>query len=349
MTLLQTKTKLVGLALLALVLGACKDTETTEPEKTYPTPYELSVPLGFPKPQLSIDNPLTVEGIQMGKMFYSDPILSTNGRTCTSCHQQENSFSSPLFTSWTGVKISVPPHVNLAFKKHYNWEGSQMSLDTLAMGDFEPEFFNTNPDLLYKKISEHPLYPTLFKQAFGVNNVYDLGYHELKKTIAKSIAQYLRTKISINSKFDKFRRREVLLNQMEYEGYVIFFSEKGDCFHCHSEPLFSDQEFHNNGLTASYSGFDKGRFTITNKDEDMGKFLSPTLRNIELTAPYMHDGRLKTLEDVVNHYNEGVVDESHVDPLLTKRDGTKKLNLTPIEKIQLVAFLKTLTDLDYIK
>jgi cytochrome c peroxidase len=254
-----------------------------------------------------------------------------------------------MFTSWTGVKISVPPHVNLAFKKHYNWEGSQMSLDTLAMGDFEPEFFNTNPDLLFKNLSEHPIYPTLFKQAFGVNNVYDLSYHELKKTIAKSIAQYLRTKISVDSKFDKYRRKEVLLNQMEYEGYVIFFSERGDCFHCHSEPLFSDQEFHNNGLNTSYTDFDKGRNLVTGKDEDMGKFLSPTLRNIELTAPYMHDGRLKTLEDVINHYNEGVVDEAHVDPLLTKRDGTKKLNLTPIEKLQLVAFLKTLTDLNYIK
>ncbi|MDZ4666709.1 MAG: cytochrome c peroxidase [bacterium] len=341
---LALKNKYFYSLFLGLAIIGCKEKDVAEPSQSYPTPYTLAVPNGFPKPSYSTDNPLTAEGIQLGKMLYSDPILSTNGKTCITCHVPSKSYSSPIFVSGAGATISVPPHINLAFKKSYNWAGSQESLDTLAMGDFEPEIFNTNADLLFKNLSEHSLYPKLFKQAFGIESVYNLSYHELKKTIAKSIAQYLRTRISSNSKFDKYRRKEILLDQNEYEGYVIFFSEKGDCFHCHSEPLFSDQEFHNNGLTTSYVGFDQGRFAITNKLEDMGKFVSPTLRNIEITAPYMHDGRLKTLEEVVDHYNEGVVNDVHVDPLLTKRDGTKKLHLTPLEKIQLVAFLKTLTD-----
>lgn len=247
------------------------------------------------------------------------------------------------------VNLGLYMNINEWFRNKFNWEGSQYSLDTLAMGDFEPSIFNTDSTLLFKKLKEHPIYPTLFKQAFGIENIDALSYHELKKTIAQSIAQYLRSRISANSKFDKFNRKEVLLNQMEYEGYMIFFSEKGDCFHCHSDPLFSDQEYHNNGVSAQYFGFDQGRYAITGKQEDMGKFISPTLRNIELTAPYMHNGRFSTLEEVVEHYNHGVANNVSVDHLLTKINGTKNLYLTPIQKLQLVAFLKTLTDLDYIK
>lgn len=343
------KTKLITCFGLLMLNIACKDDTKVNPENAGPTPYQLVIPTGFPKPHLSKDNPLTVEGIQLGKMLYSDPILSSNGRSCNSCHLKENSFSLPIFNSWTGAKISVPPHVNLAFRNKFNWIGSEHSLDTLAMGDFEPEFFNTKPDDLYKKLSGHNVYPSLFKKAFGINKIEDVPYHQLKKTIAMALAQYIRTMISANSKFDKFKRRELGLNQMEHEGYVIFFSEKGDCFHCHSDPLFSDQEFHNTGLNTSYIGFDKGLFNITQKPEDMGKFLSPTLRNIEFTAPYMHDGRFSTLEQVIDHYNEGVSDDKHVDPLLSKRDGTRKLHLNDLQKHQLIAFLKTLSDWDYIK
>lgn len=336
----------VGMLLLSI---SCQEETTVNPENNEPTPYSLAIPTGFPKSYLSKENPLTIEGIQLGKMLYSDPILSSNGRSCSSCHLKENSFSLPIFNSWSGTKISVPPHVNLAFRNKFNWTGSEHNLDTLAMGDFEPEFFNTKPDELYKKLSEHSVYPSLFKKAFGINKIEEVPYHQLKKTIAMALAQHIRTMISANSKFDKFKRRELSLNQMEHEGYVIFFSEKGDCFHCHSDPLFSDQEFHNTGLNISYNGSDKGLFNLTQRQEDMGKFLSPTLRNIEFTAPYMHDGRFSNLEQVIDHYNEGVSDDKHVDPLLNKRNGTRKLNLTPIQKQQLIAFLKALSDWDYIK
>ncbi|OYU96425.1 MAG: cytochrome-c peroxidase [Bacteroidetes bacterium B1(2017)] len=336
--------------LLILVIGiGCKSDTTTETAKTYPTPYTVTVPAGFPPLEVSASNPLTEEGVLLGKMLYSDSILSTNTRRCTSCHNPIYSYSSPTFTSWAGTKFSVPPHINLGFKKTFNWDGSEESLDTLAMGDFEPEFFNTNPTLLVQKLKAHPVYPDLFNKAFGIADVGQITYTELKRRIANAIAQYLRTRVSANSKFDKYRRKQVLLTQNEYEGYVIFYSEKGDCFHCHSEPLYTDQQYHNNGVSETYTGFDLGRQNITHKDEDKGKFFTPTLRNIELTAPYMHDGRLATLEDVVNFYSEGVSADSYVDPLMTKKNGLRQLNLTPLEKMQLVAFLKTLTDLDYMK
>lgn len=344
---LALKNKTILLGLMVLLAASCKKNETQQTEKTYPTPYSLTIPKGFPQPVLYADNPLTEEGILLGKMLYGDSILSTNGRACISCHQPALSFSSPMYHSWNGFHYSVPPHINLAFKKAYNWDGSQGCLDTLAMGDFAPEFFNANYDGLVQKLKAHPIYPSLFNKAFGVIDLNQLSYTELKRDIAYSIGQYLRTKISSNSKFDQYRRKEVLLDNNEYEGYVIFFSEKGDCFHCHGEPLFSDQEYHNNGLGDTYIGYDQGRTMVTNKEEDLGKFYTPTLRNIEQTAPYMHDGRLKTLEEVVEFYNSGVKDEVHVDPLMTKTNGTKNLNLTPLEKMQLVAFLRTLTDKTY--
>lgn len=339
---------IAGLVFITSVFFACKQNDTPKQVNTYPTPYEMSVPPGFPKPELSSINPLTVEGIQLGKMLYSDSILSTNGRSCTSCHLAINSFSLPIFNSWSGRKFSVPAHINLGFKKQYNWEGSQECLDTLAMDDFDPEFFNTNPEILYKKLAAHPIYPTLFNQAFGISDISKIPFQELKRKIAYSLAQYLRSKVSANSKFDQYRNKKALLNNLEYEGYVIFYSEKGDCFHCHSEPLYTDQQFHNNGASDTYVGFDLGRQNISNKEEDKGKFFTPTLRNIELTAPYMHDGRFKTLQEVVDFYSEGVAENQYVDPLMTKRNGTRKLNLTPLEKLQLIAFLKTLTDLDYL-
>ncbi len=347
MMYLANQNKHIILLWVAVSLVACKANETPEAAKTYPTPYTLEVPRGFPNPKLSTTNPLTVEGIELGKRLYNDDILSTNGRSCTSCHQPINSYSSPLFTSWSGITYSVPPHINLGFKSSFNWDGSQNSLDTLGMGDFEPEFFNTDPVLLFKRLSEHPIYSDLFKKAYNIANVNDLTYHELKKKIAMAIAQYLRSRVSANSKFDQFRRREVLLDNLEYEGYVIFFSEKGDCFHCHTEPLFTDQQFHNNGVSNTYTGFNRGRFAITGKDADMGKFLTPTLRNISLTAPYMHDGRFKTLEEVVDFYDSGVHANGYVDPLMTKTNGERELLLTPLQKLQLIAFLKTLTDIGY--
>jgi cytochrome c peroxidase len=145
---MQSKYLTIGLVFSASLLFSCTKTQTVTPEDNNnykPTPYTLQIPAGFPEYNvLSIENPLTVEGIALGKSLYSDPILSTNGKSCTTCHQPINSFSKPIYNAPNGYAISVPPHLNLAFKKNYNWEGSQLSLDTLAMGDFGPDIFNSD-------------------------------------------------------------------------------------------------------------------------------------------------------------------------------------------------------------
>ena len=350
---MQSKLLKIGLFLSVSFVFSCTKTQTDVPVENNdykPTPYVLQIPAGFPEYNvLSIANPLTVEGIALGKSLYSDPILSTNGRSCTTCHYKENSFSIPIYNAQNGFKISVPPHVNLAFKKNYNWTGSELSLDTLCMGDFAPEFFNSDSATLYAALSKHPFYKDAIYKAFLIKDIYSLSFIQLQKKIAYSIAQYLRTKISINSKYDQLQKGASRFTDEEWEGYNIFFSEKGDCFHCHQPPLFSDNEFHNNGVSATFEGFDAGRWLITNNKADIGKFATPTLRNLGFTAPYMHDGRFKTLEEVVEFYNSGVNYSPTIDPISSKKAPYYKLNLSTQQKASLVAFLKTLTDDSYVK
>ena len=162
------------------------------------------------------------------------------------------------------------------------------------------------------------------------------------------MAQFIRTLISGNSRYDRWRRGDGLLNASELSGLSIFFTEKGDCFHCHSTPFFSDNDFHNIGLETVYAGEGRGRYNVTGNPEDMGKFKTPTLRNIELTAPYMHDGRFGSLEEVVHHYNLDVQPSATLDPIMTKPMRGLELELTQQEEKDLVSFLKALTDTTFI-
>lgn len=340
------KIKALLCVFISLFAYACKKNDDTSltTEKKGQTPYLLVYPKLFPEPSIPAENPMTKEGVELGKFLYSDPILSSNGLTCSSCHLQSKSFSSPLFISSKGYHISVPPHVNLAFKKFYNWTGSETYLDTLCVADFGPEFFNTDSNQLLERLSVHPYYSKQFKAAFNIDRIAQLSYSEMKKYISYAITQYMRTLISFNSKYDLYKTGTGNLTEMEFGGMLIFFSEKGDCFHCHSPWLFSDGAFHNNGLNEVFNAFDKGRELITGFESDRGKFYTPTLRNIAQTAPYMHDGRFNTLEEVVDFYNEGVKESVTLDPIMYKRKDVQKLGLNQIEKMQLVAFLKTLSD-----
>lgn len=333
---------ILGIGVAIWLVACTKDKPVVTPAG--PTPMELTIPPFFPKPYLNPDNPLTYEGVKLGKKLYNDAILSSNGLSCSSCHNKDLSYSTPLFTDKNGASTSVPPHVNLAFNPNYNWNGSLPILDTLCMGDFEPEFFNTNRDTLYRRLSTHAEYPGLFRDAFGIKNINDLEYRALKLKICYAISQHIRTLISADSKFDRYVMNTVNLNAMETEGMSIFFSEKGDCFHCHGAPLFTDNIFHNNGINASFTGLDQGRFLVTGDPKHLGLFSSPTLRNIEYTAPYMHDGRFATLEEVVEFYNSGVKHSETLDPLMTKNNKLTGLQLTDYQKKCLVAFLKTLSD-----
>ena len=338
--------------MLAINAWSCRTDDSPEMQQPLPyapTPYPFKTPEGFPPPFISKENPLTVEGVELGKRLYSDAILSSNGLSCASCHVKSQSYSAPIFNAANGYRMSVPPHVNLAFKTNYNWTGSVQVLDTLCMGDFEPEFFNTVAADLFDRLNNHPQYPELFRKAFGITELNNLSYRELKLKICYAVSQYMRTLVSADARYDRYKARQTSLTELEYAGMVIFFSERGDCFHCHSDPLFTDNEFHNNGLNNVFQGFDAGRFLVTGSDRDKGKFLTPTLRNIARTAPYMHDGRYAKLEDVVEFYNSGVKNSPYIDPIMNKRENISNLNLSAGEKAALVAFLKTLTDEKFVE
>ncbi|MCF6342532.1 MAG: hypothetical protein L3J31_06995 [Bacteroidales bacterium] len=312
------------LFLTILLLTDCKKNENPEPpgDPFTPTPYEINIPLGFPDLYIAEDNPLTVEGVQLGRMLYYDSILDINGsRACASCHFQEESFSL--------ASVNSLAHVNLGWNGVYLWNGKiEGTLEDIMLFEVE-KFFKTD----LSKLNTHKTYPGLFKKAFDVDVI-------TSKEAAYALAQFERTLISGNSKWDRYLRGEASLTQAEAQGFEVFFTEKGDCFHCHGTVLFTDNLFHNNGLDSIP---EQGRAKITNDPIDVGKFKSPTLRNIMLTAPYMHNGRFATIEEVINFYSEGILWSPTIDPLM-KKVSQGGVQLTQQEKNNLIEFLKTLTD-----
>jgi cytochrome c peroxidase len=323
-------------SLLPLLLGllpgiffqACKkDSENASPHPDWvyaPTPYELNLPASFPILNIPGDNKLTVEGVALGRRLYYDSMLDKNeARACASCHLQSKSFSS---------FAEVLPHVNLGWNNAFLWNGKvKGTLEDVMLFEVE-EFFQAD----MRKFNNHPEYPKLFYEAFGVEEITSTH-------AAKALAQFVRTLVSGNSRYDKAITpgSGVFLTDEELRGYEIFNTEKGDCFHCHGGILFTDNMFHNNALDETPS--EAGLSAITGNPFDLGKFKSPTLRNIELTAPYMHDGRYQTLEEVIDFYSEGLHYSPTVDPLM-KFVHQGGIQLTAQEKSDLIAFLRMLTD-----
>ena len=308
------------------------------------TPYDIITPYGFPDMIIPEDNPMTFEGVELGRKLFNDPILSANNTlACINCHMPESSFSDPNQFS-TGIdgflgNRNSSALINLGWSSSFNWDGSVKSLEEQA---FEPvtnslEMHNSWNNV-ENTLNQDEEYLLLFKQAYNID--YIDSTH-----VVMAIAQFERTLISNNSKFDKYSRGEEVFTKSELNGFAIFNSERGDCFHCHGTSLFTDNLFHNNGLDVE-PFLDLGLGKITENTNDNGKFKTPTLRNIEVSAPYMHDGRFATLEKVIEHYDSGGHFSSTVDPLM-KKLGVG-LNLTNQEKSDLIAFLKTLTDYDYI-
>ncbi len=333
------------IAMALLLAEGCTKDKTPVNDFTI-TPYNLIIPQGFPPMPIPAYNPTSVEGVALGRKLYYDPILSMNARSCSSCHFQELSFSVPIIGP-TGN--NVLPHINLGWKSNYLWFGGEHQLDHIPLADLAEGnvFLNTNNDTLLERLKNHPQYPELFENAFGID-ITEVSMQDRHHYISYALAQFLRTLISANSRFDQYTRHEIQLSPSEINGYIIFNTEKGDCFHCHGSALFTDNEPRNNGNDSIFTGNNQGRFIVTNDSNDMGKFISSTLRNIELTAPYMHDARFATLEEVVEFYNSGVKRSPTVDPIMTKPGKEYGLQLTQQEKDDLVAFLKTLTDTSYI-
>ena len=345
---MSTFSKVYFLLLSVLIWGGCNQPCDDEPYVT--TPYELQIPAGLPSmdPFIPADNPMTVEGVALGRKLFYDPLLSgDNTQACASCHLQENGFSDPRQFS-EGIDGSIGNRnamaiINLGWNQFgFFWDGREATLEDQALKPVtNPIEMNTTWPEVEAKLNAHAEYPELFKKAYDVDYIDSL-------TVAKAIAQFERTLISGNSKFDRYYNQQAeQLTEQELRGFVLYTTEEADCFHCHGLGAFmTDNRFHNNGMDTDFSS-DEGRYLVTGDDADKGKFRTPTLRNIELTAPYMHDGRFFTLEQVVDHYSEHVQMSETLDPLM-ELVGVGGAQLTQQEKEDLIAFLKTFTDTEFI-
>ena len=330
---------LTSLLSITLIGGCKKDEENSTVKKgdmVYdPKPYAFNLPEHFPNFIVPKDNPTTIEGVALGKKLYYDKTLSIGGplegNACASCHNQSKNFSN------NKPGTSVLSHTNLQWASFFLWNGKvEGTLEDIMLFEVT-EFFKADIALFNADTS----YQRMCYEAFGTKTISatEMSY---------AMAQWLRTLMSTNSKFDRFFNFKEELTPLEQRGYQLFNTEAGDCFHCHSTPLTTDHNFHNIGLDSIPVGADAGRYNVTGDPSDIGKFLVPTLRNVALTAPYMHDGRFKTLEEVIEHYNSGVKHSNTLDPIMTKPGKEYGLQLTATDKAALVAFLKTFTDDEYL-
>jgi len=309
-----------------------------------PRPYFLKVPEGFPDYFLDEQNRLSYEGIELGRRLFYDPILSRNNNiSCGSCHIQEYAFSDPrkksIGTHGDETGFHSMPLFNIAWMDRFFWDGRAPTREAQAL---KPVVSHAEMDMKWTEVAErlkkHPEYPRLFKKAFGDAEIDS-------SLVTKALVQFEMTIVSANSKFDRFLRGETELTPMENLGYEVFSSfARGDCTHCHllQNPQLADNSFHNNGLDKD-GEVKPGLYNVTGIMQDYGKFKTPSLRNLAFTAPYMHDGRFATLEQVINFYSSGVHTNSTVDPLMqfAFQGGVQ---LDTVEKQAIIAFLLTLTD-----
>ncbi|PZX48547.1 cytochrome-c peroxidase [Algoriphagus chordae] len=346
-------------------LISCGNTE--EEPITGPTQISLDAPDYFPSTiAMPTDNPLTAEGVQLGRMLFYEKKLSADGTvSCGSCHQQQKAFSDGNQFSF-GVSDSIGDMnsmslSNLHWQTKFFWNGRAISLEDQAIQPIEDEReMNLPIEEAVNRLQADAKYPSLFKNAFGTSEISS-------NLIGKALSQFERTLISANSKFDAWIRNEVELSPEEQLGLELFFTHPeptlqlrgGNCSDCHIGFLTAgDSEglagFHNNGLD-SEENLSLGLMEITGNSFDRGKFKAPGLRNIALTAPYMHDGRFQTLEEVLDHYNGHIQNNSTLDVLILEASnelpdgsGNVKLHLSDDEKAAIIAFLHTLTDQQFI-
>ncbi len=354
-----TRTSIVGVALLALGAGIYW---TSDP---VPTPLaDFSVPFVYGKFAVPPDNPLTVESVELGRRLFYDPLLSgPNTVSCATCHRQELAFtdgkSGSVGVSGEPLAFSSMSLANLLWgPRRFFWDGRAMSLEEQALIPIQdPDEMDQDLDVLVEELEADPIYHDLFERAYGEISA---------SAIAKAIASFERTLVWANAKYDRFLRGEVNLTDAEEAGRKLFMAHPdtkvslrgGNCIDCHSQFLTSGfraafDGFSNNGLDGE-DDLLAGLAGVTGRAEDRGRFKAPTLRNIALTAPYMHDGRFATLEEVLEHYNSGIQDSTTLSPLIAEATNSPSsehrisLFLTPDEQAAIIAFLHTLTDHDFV-
>lgn len=306
------------------------------------TALNFEIPNGFPQPQYTFQsNPLTQQGFDLGKRLFYDGLLSKDGNfPCASCHQQFAAFAtfdhdlSHGFNNQFTTR-NAPALQNLAWMKEFQWDGgvNHIEVQPLAPITAANEMAEDIGNVV-TKLKSDAHYPAMFAAAFGDPEINS-------QRILKALAQFTASLVSSNSKYDKMTRGQATFNTTEQQGYTLFKAKK--CVSCHQEPLFTDQSYRNNGMTLNPILKDYGRMTITGKKEDSLKFKVPSLRNVYLTFPYSHDGRFYSLENILDHYSNGIQQSATLDPLLKN-----KIPMSSEEKYYIKIFLSTLTDSTFI-
>lgn len=324
---------------IAIAFSSCKKDNSSEAGE-----YKLLLPAHFPAPEYDLNNnKVTKKGLELGRRLFYDPSLSRNGKiSCGSCHQQFAGFAHSDHDVSHGVDDLLGSRnslaiINMLWNKSFFWDGGVFNMDLLTLNPITNpvEMDNTLPNII-ESLKKDPTYIAQFKEAFPENGEIN------QVNIFKAFSQFMSSMVSANSPYDAYVLGDkTALTPLAQEGLKIF---ENNCSSCHQPPLFTDQSFRYNGLPLNA---DFGRYNASLIESDRYKFKVPTLRNIEVTGPYMHTGKLKTLESVIEHYSTKVEDNSYTDPLLFKNDSPG-FQFTTSEKEALVAFLKSLTDRQFL-
>lgn len=330
----------VGLLVGFVTLVAC----TKQLEQVKDVFPGFGVPSNFGTPVYPVNGPnkVTEAVFILGRtLFYEGKLSRDNTISCGSCHIQSAAFTHHGHDLSHGIddllgRRNAPSIANAAWYQHFFWDGGVFNLDLLSLAPIQNpvEMDETMPNIL-RKLRSTPKYPSLFSSAFGDTSITGTR-------VLQALSQFMLMCISSNSKYDSVMRKEpgVQFTQQEQAGYQIY---KNKCSTCHTEPLLTNNQFANNGLPLGINP-DEGRYEVTLNAADKYKFKVPTLRNLQYTAPYMHDGRLLTLNAVLNHYQTGMVNTGTVHPQFFSNGQLVGIPLTPTEREQLLAFLNTLND-----
>lgn len=323
------KMKYFFLSILAVTIISCKKKNDDD------LAFQLIYPSYFPTPVYNFkNNELTKEKFELGRKLFYDGILSSdNSVSCGTCHSQVHGFADHNVNFSSGVNNlkgtrNSPAITNMIWSPSFMWDGGVNHIEVFSVAPItNPVEMNETMSNVISKLNNNSEYKNLFKIAYGIDNITD-------QAMLRALTIYMSMMVSCNSKYDKVRQGKVSFSTDEAEGYELF---KQKCASCHSEPLFTNYQYKNNGLDSIYTDLGRGRITFNANDN--GKFKVPSLRNVELTYPYMHDGRFWTLEQVLEHYNSGIKHSATLAPELASG-----LPMTADEKKKIIAFLQTLTD-----
>jgi cytochrome c peroxidase len=303
--------------------------------------YSLEYPDYFPEPAYDFNkNPLNKDKIELGRALFYDPILSKDGMiSCASCHSPYNAFAHTDHDLSHGIDDQIgtrnaPALFNLAWQSSFMWDGAINHLDMQALAPIShPKEMNESLANVVAKLQQSEYYPSLFAKAFGESNITG-------EYVLKALSQFQLTLVSADAKYDQMKKGELEFSEQEQKGYALFLE---NCNSCHAEPLFSNYSFANNGLPIDTTLNDFGKGEISGKITDKMLFKVPSLRNLSYTFPYMHDGRFKKLSHVLHHYTSGIVQS----PNLAK-ELVAPMNLSSNDKVDLIAFLLTLNDRNFV-